>query len=798
VSTKATSGAGFQLGPAPQETSENHALEFAHGVMAGDDPRADEWVQGFTYGAGDKANAYLYDMATRIANVPDEVMGRQVQFGGDEAYDAMMQAQKEKLGAYESQNPWGATAAQASGAAMNPLSYLGGEYLKGAQGLTGIPRIASGAFRSGVIGGAYGGVSGFFEGDHDLYERVIDAFSGAGWGAGGAGLLHAGGAGALSTSTALSKFAGQAFSSVFKQLWGMTPAEAGQHFPKEMLVKAKEEALEWIKDRLAKNPAAREKLTTHPAVQMGKPISAGEAMGKEFEGQMATLARRHGKTPDLAESEMYTRSTGRGERIREDLARATGIDPNTSEQNIDQMVTRMRNAAAPWYRRVYSGPAPNLLTNHVLAGLMDRPTMQAALQQAIRLMRDEGVNPTTLGILRTIREAGQVHEGTGLRMMHETGMPIGEHVEFHVQNPTMQTWDYIKRGLDDVAERYRDKTTLRIEGSNEARNVLNMLNTVRSELTNPETPWGPNYARALHESGEAIRIREAFKTSTKLLSSKTTPYQFEQLWGRMGPAEREAAKHGLVAKIANDIEQGAVTPIEAKRPAFLNRLTQMLGGDEHAAQSARAFVNQTLQEMKLAGAEQRIPASKGSATYGLLSAGHDFDKWHMARRMAGRLASGDVRHAVGGLIGDLVFEGFQAHQLPQNEATRNALGEFLFSNPEELLKVLQESVSPTPTGKQKLLKLLGQIGAAGGRQAAVHAPPLLQERGFQGKGYYAPLDKPQIVPQGQDNSEISTKLDDMQQQMNDIQAGQQDASGSQEAPAASDDSSSSDDTTTPQ
>ena len=68
--------------------------------------------------------------------------------------------------------------------------------------------------------------------------------------------------------------------------------------------------------------------------------------------------------------------------------------------------------------------------------LLPRPSMRAGMANAMKIATEEGRNPNVLGI-----------------DLNAQGEPVFTRV------PSWQTLDYLKRGLDNVVEQYRDKAT---------------------------------------------------------------------------------------------------------------------------------------------------------------------------------------------------------------------------------------------------------------------------------------------------------------------------------------------------
>jgi hypothetical protein len=113
--------------------------------------------------------------------------------------------------------------------------------------------------------------------------------------------------------------------------------------------------------------------------------------------------------------------------------------------------------------------------------------MRSALGRAHRIAQEEGRDPTTVGFDL---------DGQGNVTVSRT--------------PSWQTLDYIKRGMDDVVESYRDPTSGRLNLDTEGRAINNTLRDymARFDRANPDyasarAAWaGPNQARGALERGQ--------------------------------------------------------------------------------------------------------------------------------------------------------------------------------------------------------------------------------------------------------------------------------------------------------
>jgi hypothetical protein len=321
-------------------------------------------------------------------------------------------------------------------------------------------------------------------------------------------------------------------------------------------------------------------------------ITAAEAIGRTGQRQLGALARREGQTGEALESLMTERRLARPTVLQTEFASATGVDPEAAAGNIESMVDAGRRAAAPLYERAYQDP---IQVTPMLADLSKRPTVQKAMNNARRMMLDDGLDPSAVGL--------EVSPASG---------DIPEMIK--VTRPTLQTWDYVKRGLDDELERLRDPVTGNLPRTNQVRQITELTQTLRGELTDQSN----NYRDALANSADYLSAQSAFQSAGKKISDRRlTARTFAAQIDKMNEGERAAMRAGI-ANWANDLVQtGKMTPKVFSQPIIRDKLRAALGEDgaasliataEREAQKAAfenryGFVNSTTDELRAAGDE---------------------------------------------------------------------------------------------------------------------------------------------------------------------------------------------------
>lgn len=227
-----------------------------------------------------------------------------------------------------------------------------------------------------------------------------------------------------------------------------------------------------------------------------------------------------GRGSEAATRFLEERQVGQGDRIARQLTRSLGTDGNAIRTAESIMQTRAQQAK-PLYEKAYEAQA----WDDKLAALLKRPAMRDAFNRARTLAENEGVDPRTLGI-------------TGF---DEAGEPILSGI------PTMRTWDYMKRGLDDILEKNRNQLTGLLELDESGRAINGLKSTLLRELDG----INPDYAAARRsyaghsEMLDAVNFgREFAKGDIDVLAQRVS---------EMTPAEQDMFRVGAVRELRRTI-----------------------------------------------------------------------------------------------------------------------------------------------------------------------------------------------------------------------------------------------------
>lgn len=256
-------------------------------------------------------------------------------------------------------------------------------------------------------------------------------------------------------------------------------------------------------------------------------------------GVMRALATRQTPARAAAQEFAEARAVGMQDRMSVQARRRISDDPRTPQEIRDAAAQQARQEAAPLYERAYAQP---FTPTPVIEDLLQRPAGQAALARARRIAANEGRNPDELGLL-----------------------------EDGIANPTMQTMDYVKRGLDDVLESYRDPVSGRLNLDTEGRAVEGIRQQFRNELTS----INPTYGEALGAYADNIRLQRAVDIGERFMSMEAD--DFGRAIATLNPAEQEVAR----AAARRAVERSA-----GRQGGAATTATTLSGGREQALRSS--------------------------------------------------------------------------------------------------------------------------------------------------------------------------------------------------------------------
>lgn len=347
----------------------------------------------------------------------------------------------------------------------------------------------------------------------------------------------------------------------------------------------------------------------------------------EVEALTGAALRLSPRAAGTARATMAETSRGQYDRFVDSVGRELGPVENIPQRSAD-LIEQARTRAGPLYDAAYAAPGASVM-GETLGPILQRPSMQRAMQGAVRIAREEGRDPMSLGFV-----------------FDDAGNPTA------INSPSWQTLDYMKRGLDDVLETYRDRTTGRLVLDDEGR----AIDQTRRDLLRTIDQTNPGYAAARAAYAGPASEREFLARGQRAVSanpnelgvnvSNLTPEQLEQV--RLGFRAGMVDQAGRLRYSTNPFESVLGTP------AMEQRLTALYGDDPVVA----ALMRTRDLERDVATSTNRLVGN--SATAERLAADRAFEgsgasqfAIDVASNIAlGQVPVGAIRHGATGAMRD--------------------------------------------------------------------------------------------------------------------------------------------------
>ena len=697
---RATARTQFDRDTGPDAGVKRAKTDIAAAIAAGGGDKLG-WERSFLYGATlgwePEIMADLTYATEEAAQPIERALGHEPKYTPGEYRKAVRESEREQQAAFIENHPIMGRATEFAGGFMTPGVGKVGEWVDAAGSTLG--KIGRGA----VAGAGYGAAAGAA----DERDRVGGAAVGAGFGAAGGAASTGIGAAIRAGLPSVARFMGSSMSDAWSRIKAGFGGGGTAKLSPAQQADIEQKALAYVSQLAESAGRTPESIGESQIAASGKPEIGAEALGRTGVSQMTALGRRQGTTPDALESALRTRQQGTPDRILNDLEAVTGIDPAAVQGDFQTLAAQLRRQARPLYEAAYnnSDGTTKTMTSLVLDELAQRPSMKAALGRAFRIAAEEGVDPTVVGLVPKVET------------INLPGGPMQVLKEVEVKNPTVKTWDYIKRGLgDEIYDKHRNPMTGKLDLKNlndEGRATKRTLDALRDEMFK----LSPAYRLAVQAGGEPIRLEEIYAAVPKLLRPETSESVLADRVKDASPAEMEALKGGTLFYIHDAARSGRLRLRDLQQPAFQEKLKTILGD-----QPAADFLGMVESEISLAKTGARMAPGVGSVTSEATMADAERDKAFQTMATAsGMLMKGKPIAAAAHLVSNVIARG----AAPIDQATRDEVGRLLLLPPDQLGGVLQAYQSAGgPRGQaagivQRVLASPGLADAA--RRAALIA-----------------------------------------------------------------------------
>lgn len=329
------------------------------------------------------------------------------------------------------------------------------------------------------------------------------------------------------------------------------------------------------------------------ASQLGMPLTLADA-APQLRSLGGSVVR---KSPDAyanAQSAIGSRNGGQAERalglIDRHLTPAGDINAIKNAE-----ITAAREAAAPLYESSYANVVPQ---TPQLSALLNTPAGRGALARARTIAANEGRDPMEMGfaldangdvVLRPVNMGALERQGAARNAVRDAenahrrakrggdvdrayadllraraelksadaALSSAPSPETAQTAPTYstQTLDYVKRGLDDTLEQYRDPVTreMRLDEAGRA------IQGVRQSLLQEVDRLNPDYAAARSAYQErASRATDADR-GYRATSPRILPETVAGVTGNMAPENLAMYRQGFASSLADTIENARLS-----------------------------------------------------------------------------------------------------------------------------------------------------------------------------------------------------------------------------------------------
>jgi hypothetical protein len=301
----------------------------------------------------------------------------------------------------------------------------------------------------------------------------------------------------------------------------------------------------------------------------GTPYMIADS-GDNVRALLASASRTPGPSRTVARDALESRQEGLADRVAGAVERDLGSASNPHLVG-EELMQQASAKAAPLFERTYARPGAEAFASKI-APLLQRPSMRRALERAERLAREEGDTLEGFGFLLDKRGALK------LARAPKGSILAGEMVPQIGRRPTWKTLDYIKRGMDDVVETYRDKTTGRLHLDEEGRAINNTLRGFLSMADKANPTW--KAARAAWAG--PVKSKSAMETGLKALNMSAD--DMAHITRDMTPGEldffRLGVRRSMVDAISSRGDSADVVNALLGTPKKRAMLSRLFGGKQ--------------------------------------------------------------------------------------------------------------------------------------------------------------------------------------------------------------------------
>lgn len=470
-------------------------------------------------------------------------------------------------------SPAAATISQIGGGLLTAGAGSAGNIVRGAEALKAagagpIRQALSSILRGAASGAGVGAVQGFGEGEGGLENRAL----GAGIGGVVGGLTGA----ALPAGAVLGKRAMTAAGNIASG--ALSPGRRAMGLAREVLDNAGLNTPEAVMTRLE---------------ELG-PTATLADIGKRGQRLARTLMDMPGKGGEHIGDVLEKRAADRADRLVTEAGSTLNPQGKSFYGSLDEIAAAKKQKAAPLYEEAHTMEIP--FTEN-LQKVLQTPAGKQAWGKAQAIAANEG---------RTLPKIISAENG-----------------EINISSvPDMQTWDYLKRGLDDVIERNSDPLSGKVK-TDLGRSVVNVKNKLLNELDT----LNPKYKEARSVFAGQAEIKDALEQGREF--TKLDPEEIRKSISGMDETSQAAFKTGVMRALEDSKERLSGSLRKSKNS---EQLKAVFGNDDAFQKFMKRAEGEKIQAKTEAGAG-------GSRTASSLS---DIEDFQQKTGMLSSLLRGDL------------------------------------------------------------------------------------------------------------------------------------------------------------
>jgi hypothetical protein len=294
---------------------------------------------------------------------------------------------------------------------------------------------------------------------------------------------------------------------------------AGRMLGRDEAAGAKIVALKLAQDHIDPQSAAD---LLHAGAANGTQTALAD-LGPNTRALAGHVSRQPGAARDIAVNFTRDRQLGQGDRIQAAVGRDLGPTTDTYAES-DRLLQQARATAGPLYDKFHALPSR---TSDELQSLINTPAGKVALAKARTIALNDRVDPNKLGF--TLNDQGEVALA---------------------KNPSPQTLDYVKQGIDDALEDYRSQLTGKLNLTPLGRSIENVRKNFVGEM---DRLYPGDYKAARQAYAGPVQLRDALQDGRDALHK--TPAQINQRLQNLSDAEHQQYALGLRSAISDSLNK---------------------------------------------------------------------------------------------------------------------------------------------------------------------------------------------------------------------------------------------------